>query len=330
MISLFTLLLILLVGCGSTGDNVAQNNNEGLSSNENDNFESSDGSANSEEENIRLGATVITAQHAFYVDVIQGMEDKAAERGVDIQVVDPDHDLTKQTNQIRDFIQQQVDALIVYGVDPQAVVPPVEEAVNKGIPVITADLKLESDLVSTFIGTNNIEAGKIAGNFAAEYIDEHLGGEAEVGILLWESSPTQQDRAKGFIEGVEALPGVEVVAQLPGNDRATSMSSAQSMLQSHPDLDIIFATNEGGVLGAMNAMEIAENDKVQLIGFDITQELANSIKEDKVLATVAQLPKLMGEKAVESALSVLNGEELDPVIDLPAELVTKENVDDFN
>lgn len=329
VLGLFLTVSVLLFACGTT-DETSTSDNDESGAEAQDVTSDENGTDGEEDSDIRIGSTVITAQHAFYVDVIKGMEDKASEEGVELQVVDPDHDLARQTKQIQDFIQQQVDALIVYGVDPEAIVPPVEEAIEAGIPVITADMKLSTDEVSTFIGTNNKEAGKIAGDFAAEYIEENLDGEAKVGILLWESSLTQQDRAAGFIEGVEAVSGVEIVAELPGNDRETSLSSTQSMLQSNPDLDIIFATNEGGALGAMSALEMDGNEDVQLIGFDITQELAGAIKEEKVLATVAQLPVLMGEMTVESALAVLNGEELDPITDLPAELVTVDNVDEMN
>lgn len=318
---LLTVISIFLIGCNSTED-VGTNN-------EVDDSTSEDVEKQLDAEDIRIGATVITAQHAFYVDVINGMEDKANEAGVGIQVVDPDHDLARQTKQIKDFIQQKIDALIVYGVDPEAVVPPVEEAIEAGIPVVTADMKLNSDKVSTFIGTDNRAAGKIAGDFVAEYVEDNLDGEAKVGIIVWESSITQRDRAAGFIEGIEALPGIEVIGEFPGNDRATSLSSAQSMLQSHPDLDFIFATNEGGALGAMNALEIADNSGVELIGFDITAELTDAIIDGKVLATVAQLPRLIGETTVESVLEILDGKEIDEIIDIPAELVTEENAENF-
>ncbi|MFT9846579.1 substrate-binding domain-containing protein [Aneurinibacillus sp. REN35] len=277
----------------------------------------------------KLGVTVITAQHAFYVDVINGMKEEAKAKGVDIMVSDPNSDLAKQTNQIKDFIEQKVNGMIVYGVDPKAVVPSVEEAVNAKIPVVTADMKLETDKVATFIGTDNKAAGKMAGDYAAKYIKEKFDGKANVGILVWESSVAQKDRAKGFIEGVSSLSGVKVVSTLPGNDQDTSLKSTQNMLQANPDLDVIFTTNEGGALGAVNALQIVGNKNVKIIGFDITDQLSKAIEDEAVLATIAQQPKLMGKMAVDSALDAIDGKKLDPITPLPVQLVTKDNVKDF-
>src|SRR5699024_8894308 len=131
----------------------------------------------------------------------------------------------------------------VYGIDTSSSVSRVEEEIDQGIPVVTEDMELKTDKINTYVGTNNKLAGEEAGKFAEDYIEEYLNGEADVGIVVWESSVTQKDRAQGFIDEVEKVPGAEVVAQLPGNDQETSLESTQSLLQSHPDLDIIFITN---------------------------------------------------------------------------------------
>ncbi|HLR52793.1 MAG TPA: substrate-binding domain-containing protein [Candidatus Avamphibacillus sp.] len=309
----FFLLTFILVACSEE----SSSNNETVEAD------------NSSDDKINIGSTVITSEHAFYVDIIDGMEIEAEKQGVDITISDPKSDAETQNKQISDFIQQDVDGLIVYGVDPSSSVPRVEEAIDQGIPVVTADMELKTDKINTYVGTNNKSAGEEAGKFAVDYIEENLNGEADVGIVVWESSVTQKDRAQGFIDEVEKVPGAEVVAQLPGNDQETSLESTQSLLQSHPDLDIIFTTNEGGALGAKNALEISGEEDVKIIGFDITEQLATAIEDGSILATIAQRPKLMGETTVESVVAAIEGEELDSNIPLSVELVTQDNVDEF-
>jgi len=286
------------------------------------------GAGAAEPEELVIGSTVYTTQHEFYADVISGMEMEAEEQGVRLVVSDANSDVTTQTNQIDDYAIQRVDAMIVYGVDPVAIVPAVEEAVNAGIPVVTCDMPLETDMAATFIGSDNWMLGEEAGKYAVEYIENELGGEAKIGVVTWLASVAQQERFEGFEAQVKELPGVEIVAVGDGDGREEAMSSAEDILQANPDLDLMYGSNEGTVVGSMAAIESAGRD-VPIVGVDISQDVIRGIEQGQIIATIAQQPVLLGQYAVQAAIDAIDGKELDDTIVVPVETVTSENVDDF-
>lgn len=288
------------------------------------------GTKETAEKKIVIGATVYTTQHEFYADVISGMRAVAEREGVELIVTDANSSVTTQNNQIEDFQMQQVDAIITYGVDPVAIVASVESAIDAGIPVITCDMKLESDKVATFIGSDNYMLGSKAGEFAVEYIEKNLGGKANIGVVSWLASVAQQERLKGFQDVVSQLPHAKIVAVQDGDGRAQAMASAENIMQANPDLTMFFGTNEGSTIGILSAVESAGKlNQIAIVGIDISNDAARAIKEGSLIATIAQQPVLLGEYAVEAALKAIAGEKLEPRIVVPVKTVTKENVDEF-
>jgi len=275
-----------------------------------------------------IGTSIITYEHPFYIDVVKGMERAAEELGVELLVDDPHTKLDLQVKALETFITRNVDALVVYGVDPVGVVPVVEEAVAKGIPVITADMKLETDKVVTFIGSDNYEIGTLLGEWTKEYIEKNMGGKAKIGVVYWAVSIAQQQRTQGFLDQVTQLPGVEIVAKQNVEEalRENAMAVTENILTAHKDLDFILGSNQTCTMGAVSAVEASGRD-VKVVGVDIDTEMIKAIEDGKLLATVAQQPIVLGRTAIETAVKVLEGEEVPEIITIPTLLVTKENLE---
>lgn len=91
----------------------------------------SDNKGGSDKKDLTIGVSTITLQHQFFIDIDEGIKEKAKELGVKVIVNDPDQDVAKQTSAIEDFIQQNVDGMIVLGTDNSAIVPAVEGAFEK-------------------------------------------------------------------------------------------------------------------------------------------------------------------------------------------------------
>ncbi|MDD2296356.1 MAG: substrate-binding domain-containing protein [Sphaerochaetaceae bacterium] len=279
---------------------------------------------------IVIGTTVYTTQHEFYADVISGMKAVAEREGVELIVTDANSSVTTQNNQIEDFQMQKVDAIITYGVDPMAIVASVEAAIDAGIPVITCDMKLVSDKVATFIGSDNYMLGSQAGEFAVEYINKNYGGKANIGVVSWLASVAQQERLKGFQDVVNKNSNAKFVAVQEGDGRSQAMASAENIMQANPNLNMFYGTNEGSTIGILSAVESAGKlNDIAIVGIDISNDAARAIKEGTLIATIAQQPVLLGEYAVEAALKAIAGEKLDERIVVPVKTVTKDNVDDF-
>jgi len=232
------------------------------------------------------------------------------------------------------YVARGVDALVVYGVDPVGIVPVVEEATARGIPVITADMKLQTDKVVTFVGSNNLEIGTKVGKWTKEYIEKNMGGKAKIGIVAWLVSVAQQQRVQGFKDQVTQLPGVEIVTIQNVEEalRDNAMTVTENIITAHPDLDFIYGANQTCCMGAVSAVD-ALGAGIKVVGVDIDTEMVKAIKDGKLFATVAQQPLLLGEAAMQAAMIKVKGLEclgsdfVAENIIIPVLLVSKDNLE---
>jgi len=287
------------------------------------------------EKKIVIGSSIITYEHPFYIDVVNGMKRVVEKAGVELLLNDPKCKLAPQVSALETYIARGVDALVVYGVDPVGVVPVVEEATAKGIPVITADMELQTDKVVTFVGSNNIEIGTKVGKWTKEYIEKNMGGKAKIAVVAWLVSVAQQQRVQGFEDQVTQLPGVEIVTTQNVEEalRENAMTVTENILTAHKDVDFIYGSNQTCCMGAVSAVE-ALGAEVKVVGVDIDTEMVKAIKEGKLFATVAQQPLLLGEAAMQAAMIKIKGKEslgsdfVPERITIPVLLVSKDNLDE--
>ncbi|WP_245586019.1 substrate-binding domain-containing protein [Paenibacillus pinihumi] len=274
-----------------------------------------------------VGVTYTTLRHEFFIDISKGVNKKAEEEGISVLSNDPNLDLSKQVSAIEDYMQKGVDALIVLATDNAGVIPAIEEAKSKGIPIITADNVVDSDSVDTFIGTENYEAGKLIGDQLKKKIEAD-GKEATIAIVTWKQSFVQKERLRGFKDALADVKGVKFLNEQPGYNREESMATVENIIQANPDVSYIFATSENSVTGSLAALESANKSNIQIVGFDPTPEAADGIRNGHIYALIQQQPQLIGEKAIEAALDAINGKQLEKNISIPVVLLDKSNVDE--
>lgn len=273
-------------------------------------------------QDIKLGLAVSTLNNPFFVDLKDGAEAKAGEMGVEILTVDAQDDAASQLSSVEDLLIKQIDVLIVNPVDGNAVVSAITAANDAGVPVITVDRAAEGGDVASHIASDNVAGGKMAGDFIAE----QLGEEGKVVELQGiPGTSAARDRGEGFNQSMDSYPGMEVIARQPaGFDRAEGMTVMENILQGNPEIDAVFAHNDNMALGAMEAIAAAgRSDEIMIVGFDAIGDAVEAVQEGNMAATVAQKPYLMGEMAVETAIKVANGEEVEEYTPVPLELITE-------
>ena len=273
-------------------------------------------------QDVKLGLAVSTLNNPFFVDLKDGAEAMAEEMGVEILTVDAQDDAASQLSSVEDLLIKQIDVLIVNPVDGNAVVAAITAANNAGVPVITVDRGAEGGDVLSHIASDNVAGGEMAGDFIAE----QLGEEGKVVELQGiPGTSAARDRGKGFNMSMDKYPGMEVIARQPAAfDRAEGMTVMENILQGNPEIDAVFAHNDNMALGAMEAIAAAgRSDEIMIVGFDAVNDAREAVAEGEMAATVAQKPDLMGEMAVETAIKVANGEEVDEYTPVPLELITE-------
>ena len=267
-----------------------------------------------------IGFAISTLDNPFFVDLKDGAEAKAAELGISLRVIDAQDDPARQLAGIEDLIARAVDLILVNPTDSAAVVPAILAANRAGIPVITVDRSADGGEVIAYIASDNV----LGGNMAGEFIADLLNGQGKVVEL--EGIPGTNaalERGLGFGQVIADYPGIQVVArQEAGFDRARGLTVMENILQAQPEIDAVFCHNDEMALGALIAIQSAGRaDEIQVVGFDATDDAVLAVQEGRMLATVAQQPRLIGALAVETALKVLQGETVDDFIPVPLELV---------
>lgn len=303
-----SLVLAVMAGC-STSSNL-----------ENSAPEQSAGNAGETEGKLTIGLAVSTLNNPFFVTLRDGAQKAADEAGVELIVVDAQDDTAKQISDVEDLIQKQVDVLLVNPTDSAAIVTAVEAANQANIPVITVDRASEGGEVVSHIASDNVAGGKMAG----EFILEKLGGAGNIVELQGiAGTSAARDRGQGFHEAVDNKEGISVVASQPADfDRAKGMNVMENILQSTPDVQAVFAHNDEMALGALQTIE-AQGKEIIVVGFDATDDAVQSVNDGKMAATVAQKPDLIGKTALETAVKVAKGEQVEANIPVELELVTK-------
>ncbi|EOS80944.1 hypothetical protein C817_01280 [Dorea sp. 5-2] len=268
--------------------------------------------------NGSIGLSVSTLNNPFFVSLAEGAEEAAEKAGVKLAVADAGDDSAKQQNDIEDLISRNVSVLIVNPVDSDAVAPAVQNAVSLGIKVISVDRVVNGVDVDCQIASDNVAGAKIA----TEYLIEQIGEGAKVAELQGVPGASATiDRGAGFHEAADEV--LDVAASQSANfERAEGMSVMENILQSEPELKGVFAHNDEMALGALQAIAASKKD-IKVVGFDATDDAVNEVKAGKMTATVAQKPELMGETAIQTAIKLIAGEEVEKSLPVEVELVTK-------
>jgi ribose transport system substrate-binding protein len=275
-----------------------------------------------------------TLNHPFFVDMRRGAQEAADRMGVTlhVQAAEREIDVEKQMQIVENLIQTGIKALCITPSGSREIVSALVKAKNAGIPIIVVDTRVDAKAAAdagvqphTFVGSDNYEGGRIAG----EYVAKVTGGRARIGIL--EGIPgheTGDSRLRGFRDAVSGQPGMTIVASQPANwERDQGFNVFQNMLQAHPDIDTVFAASDLMALGAIEAIAAAgKTGRIRVVGFDALDDAKKAIAAGTMDASVAQFPEEMGRAAVESAVKVLRGETLPPDIMVKLEMVTKETL----
>lgn len=238
-------------------------------------------------------------------------------------------DVTGQISMIEDQIAAGVDGIILAPCEPNAVVPVLEKAKEKGIPVVMIDSDLaedKQDLRASFIGSSNYEAGQMVGQYIVDNFEP-----CDIAIVRGVAgAPSHNERENGCREIVEAAGFNVVTVQPADSERGKAVTVTENILESAPDVKIIYATNDEMALGAYQAVEGKQKqDEIFTIGFDGSPDALKSIKEGKLDATLAQKPIDMGYKGVEALRVLLDGDTVEGRIFVPTEIVDSNNVEEF-
>jgi ribose transport system substrate-binding protein len=239
-------------------------------------------------------------------------------------------DRDQQIQVVETFTARNVDGIVLAPLDSRALVNPVHNAIQSGIPVIVFDSDLDSTRQLSFVATDNFKGGQMAGR----YLAEALGGKGKVILLRYQvGSASTEAREAGFLDALKAFPNLELISsdRYAGPTRETAYQSAQNLLNRHGQtVDGIFCPNETSTIAMTKALrDIGRaGGKVRMVGFDAGSQSVLDLKNGDVQALVVQDPLKMGYLGVATMIEHLEGRTIEKRIDTGVILVTRSNMNE--
>lgn len=266
----------------------------------------------------------------FYITMDCGARARAERLGATIDTQGPERfDATLQTPILNAVVQTRPDAIMMAPNDTQAMIAPIQAAVDAGIPVFLVDTTINSDIQLADVSTDNVEGGRLAARGLAEAIGEQ--GKVFV-VNVKPGISTTDQREQGFAEEIANYPNIQYLGQeYSNNDANRAAEIVTARMQSDPDLAGIFGTNLFAAQGAAAGVRQAgRQGQVRMVGFDAGPTQVQDLRSEVVDILIAQHPGEIGETAVQLIVDYLStGTAPDPKqITTGATIVTRDNIDD--
>lgn len=279
-------------------------------------------------DNVKIGVLMKTMSDAYSNKLGNAIESYAKENYPDatVYLLDGQADIAKQISQAEDIITKQVDVIILNPQDADGSAQVLDLASEAGIPVVEVNTETTRTDYTSYVGSNDAEAGEIMGKF----VTEQLGGQGEYAILEGEMGQSAQLlRYEGLENTILKETGMTCVATLSaGWQRDKAMSTTEDWLGKYKDLKAVICENDDMSMGALQAAEAQGRDLV-IIGVDGIEDALQAIKDGRLAASVLQDAAGQASTVIDVAVKVAKGEEVESRYNVPFQLITAENVDEF-
>lgn len=279
----------------------------------------------------RAIAGIVFQQDQYMKTVQMGMKAASDASGVELLDANSENKLEKETQLIDTYIARGVQAIALAPLSKDGSIPAIQKAVDAGIVVVTWGTTINGDLAAASVTSSDADLGINTGKEAKAFLDAFAPGrKVKVATVAFKSQlPEQSDaRVNGFLDQV--TDQVEVVSQQDAWLAEKAIATVSDIITANPDIEVIFAANEGGTIGAAQAVKKAGMEgKIFVFGIDGTEQLANMLlDEDNVLqAVTAQQPFEVGRLAIEAANSILDGKSVEKNVVVPVLSLTRTNPD---
>ena len=270
-----------------------------------------------------------STQTEFWLSVFAGAEAAATEYNLSLNILGPEteEDYESQNQMVADAVEAGAEALVFSAIDYENNAQAIDEAARAGVKIVAIDSNVDSDAVSTYIGTDNYAAGQMAAQAALD----RVSGQLNVGIINYDiSSANGQERERGAVDTFTQSGRAEVTAVINTLAQASyAQEDTEALLREHPEINVLLAFNEPTSVGAAQAVEeLGLSESVFLVGFDSNVLTIDGLQEGSVDALIVQNPYAMGYLGVESAYKLLSGQgnSVEGTMDTSTQTVDRDNL----
>ena len=283
----------------------------------------------------KIGVTMASFDDTFLTILRNSIADSAKKDGATVQIEDGGNDVGKQLSQVQNMIAQKVDAIIVNAVDTDAT-PKITKMVTAAkIPLVYVNRKpVDFDKLPAGVAVVASDE-KQSGTLQARQVCKLLGGKGDLLVLMGELSNESARARTKDIEDVIATKdcaGMKIVDKREGKwSRTQGQDITMNWLSSGTKFDAIVSNNDEMAIGAINALKAARKltPKTVVAGIDATPDGLAAMKSGDLKVSVYQNAAGQGAQAVATALKLAKKQPVDRYVNVPFELVTPENMNQY-
>lgn len=265
----------------------------------------------------------------FFLSVFAGARAAATEYNLDLTISGPEteEDYETQNHMIAQAVEDEAEVIVFSAIDYERNAAAIDAAAQSGVRIVSIDSGVGSSHVSTYIGTDNYSAGRMAAQAALEGVE----GPLHVGIINYnEGTANGQERVQGATDALNESGRAHVAAVVTTLvDADCARTDTAGLLKQHPEINVLMAFNEPTSVGAAQAVQsLARGESLFLVGFDSNVVTIDGLQDGYVDALIVQNPYAMGYLGVESAYKLLAGQSsgLEPVVDTSTQIVDREKL----
>lgn len=312
LIALAGVIALALAGCGGDDDDSG----------------GGEASADSGETGGTIGISYPTVEGPWFTAALYGMTDEAESHDYDTVILSAGgyENVDTQVSQMANLVQQDVSAILMAAADPAALAPEIQSAMDAGIPVIAAGE--ENEGVVSSVTSSHCLLGQEMAEGAREALPEggNLAALKGPAGAFW-----TEERWSCFAEELDGS-GIEVVAEQSSEPSVTEgLRIAEDMIQRFDDLDLFYGVDDTVGVGAAQAIEQGPGcDEVDVVTSILGPEAQRMIEAGCIDYLVAQQVVEIGRESVRTAISAVEGEDVEPLVEIPNVIVTPENVDEID
>lgn len=259
-------------------------------------------------EKLKFGFSIMIGDNPYFIEVKKGFEDRCKELGIESVAVDAKYDSPTQISQVENMITSGCQAICIAPVDAKGLETVVDAAKNKNIIVVAEAQGIANADANVIV--NDYDYGVANGTNAAKWINEKLGGEANVLIISQDNVEAVIQRGNGIEETIKKLcPNAKIVARQTGDTPEAALKIAEAALTAHPEINVIACVNDSSALGAYEAVKakVKDTSLFYVGGADYTAEAKAKMLEAGSFfrATVDIDPYGTGKKCVDVMLDYI-------------------------
>ena len=239
-------------------------------------------------------------------------------------------DIEQSIGILENVVESRPDAIVIGTNAGEGAIPSVERALSLGIPVITVDTRIPTE-VTSHLATDNILGGQLAAEAMVKHLDlQGIPKRGTVAIVAAVAGvDTIIERDGGFIERLtELAPQIKILEpRYVANDIARAMTTAEDMITTYRDLIGIYADNNHTGDGVARAIEQAGmKDGVVVVAFDDDEEQIIALREGVIKTLIIQDQFNMGYSGIAFAVKAIEGETLPSFVDTGVKVTEKEDL----